>query len=79
MCAGWSRLISSLRSPSGPPAGSQLAIGFADGMVTTWEPEESDGGTRLTCVQSGFDEARPAWLEVSVAGIPDGIITITGH
>ncbi|MEU5692181.1 SRPBCC family protein [Actinosynnema sp. NPDC020468] len=34
------------------------------GMVSTWELEDSAGGTRLTFVQSGFDEGTPpfsAW------------------
>ncbi|MEU4745017.1 SRPBCC family protein [Actinosynnema sp. NPDC023658] len=30
-------------------------------MVSTWELAESDGGTRLTFVQSGFDTGRPPY------------------
>lgn len=81
----------------------RFSIRFDDGVVTTWELEDSDGQTRLTFSQSGFDEGRPpyggwmgwlggiaelrryhelpdwrpAWLEVSLAGTPDGLITIT--
>lgn len=35
------------------------------GMVSSWELEDSDGKTRLTTVQSGFDEQKPpygAWM-----------------
>jgi uncharacterized protein YndB with AHSA1/START domain len=80
----------------------RLAIAWPDGIANTWELEGSGGGTRLTFVQSGFDDGRPAyaawggwlggfaelrryleipdwrprWLEVTVAGMPDGIVTI---
>jgi uncharacterized protein YndB with AHSA1/START domain len=45
--------------------GRGLSTDWGSVGVHTWELEESDGGTRLTFVQSGFDEQRPpyaAWL-----------------
>lgn len=34
----------------------RVRMAWPDGMVSTWELEGSAGGTRLTIVQSGFDE-----------------------
>ncbi|GAA3134917.1 SRPBCC family protein [Streptosporangium carneum] len=45
--------------------GHRMSVDWAEGGVTTWELEESDGRTRLTFVQSGFDTGRPpygAWM-----------------
>ena len=41
--------------------GSSMAIEFPHGMVSAWELEGSEGKTRLTLVQSGFDTARPPY------------------
>jgi uncharacterized protein YndB with AHSA1/START domain len=83
-------------------SGRKLSIAWDGGMTSTWELAESDGKTRLTFVQSGFDEQdppydswmgwlggfaelrryhelvdwRPMWLEVSVDGMPEGMLTI---
>jgi uncharacterized protein YndB with AHSA1/START domain len=80
----------------------KVAIAWPDGVVSTWELEGSDTRTRLTFVQSGFDDERPPyaswtgwlggfaelrryleipdwrplWLEVTVEGVPEGMITI---
>ncbi|MET9227975.1 SRPBCC family protein [Lentzea sp. NPDC003310] len=43
----------------------RFAIEFPDGMVTSWELAASEGKTRLTFVQSGFDVSSPpygSWL-----------------
>lgn len=45
--------------------GRKLSIAWDEGMVASWELEESGGKTRLTFMQSGFDERRPqygAWM-----------------
>ncbi len=45
--------------------GRKMSIDWGPTGVSTWELEDSDGQTRLTFVQSGFDENRPphaAWL-----------------
>nr|BFE86891.1 hypothetical protein GCM10020093_094920 [Planobispora longispora] len=45
--------------------GRRMSLLGEEGLVTSWELEESGGGTRLTFVQSGFDEGRPpydAWM-----------------
>lgn len=45
--------------------GSRLTLQWADGLVAGWELEGSAGQTRLTIVQSGFDDTRPpygAWM-----------------
>jgi uncharacterized protein YndB with AHSA1/START domain len=48
--------------------GRKATLRFADGMTDSWELEGSDGKTRLTVVESGFDPANPpyagwaAWL-----------------
>ncbi|SEQ54613.1 Uncharacterized conserved protein YndB, AHSA1/START domain [Lentzea xinjiangensis] len=39
----------------------RFALRFPDGMVTSWELKGSDGRTRLTFVQSGFDAANPPY------------------
>lgn len=42
-----------------------FAIEFPDGMVSSWELKGSEGKTRLTFVQSGFDATEPpygSWL-----------------
>ena len=41
--------------------GRKLGLRWPDGMVTGWELEDSAGKTRLTIVQSGFDEDRPPY------------------
>ncbi|GAA3220483.1 SRPBCC family protein [Actinocorallia longicatena] len=39
--------------------GRKATLRYADGMTDSWELEGSDGKTRLTVVQSGFDPANP--------------------
>jgi uncharacterized protein YndB with AHSA1/START domain len=41
--------------------GHSMSIAWPDGMVTSWELTGSGGATRLTFVQSGFDEATPPY------------------
>jgi uncharacterized protein YndB with AHSA1/START domain len=41
--------------------GRLLSIAWPDGMVSSWELAGSGGGTRLTFVQSGFDESTPPY------------------
>jgi hypothetical protein len=50
--------------------GRRLSVQW-DSLVETWELEQSDGQTRLTFVQSGFDDSEPpyaAWAG-SLAGL----------
>lgn len=52
--------------------GRKMSLAW-EGMVSTWELEGSGGKTRLTFVQSGFDERRPpygAWMG-SLAGFAE--------
>jgi uncharacterized protein YndB with AHSA1/START domain len=45
--------------------GRAISLAWDTGMVSSWELSESDGKTRLTFVQSGFDEGNPpygGWL-----------------
>jgi uncharacterized protein YndB with AHSA1/START domain len=41
--------------------GRKATVRFADGFLSSWELEGSDGGTRLTFVQSGFDAEHPPY------------------
>jgi uncharacterized protein YndB with AHSA1/START domain len=41
--------------------GRKATLRFADGETTTWELDGSDGRTRLTIVQSGFDAENPPY------------------
>jgi uncharacterized protein YndB with AHSA1/START domain len=41
--------------------GRGMSIDWGPAGVTTWELEDSDGKTRLTFVQSGFDTQRPPY------------------
>ena len=41
--------------------GHKATLRFADGMIDSWELEGSDGKTRLTVTQSGFDPANPPY------------------
>ena len=41
--------------------GRKATLRFADGETTTWELDGSDGRTRLTLVQSGFDVDNPPY------------------
>jgi uncharacterized protein YndB with AHSA1/START domain len=41
--------------------GHKISMAWADGLVASWELEDSGGKTRLTFVQSGFDERRPPY------------------
>jgi uncharacterized protein YndB with AHSA1/START domain len=41
--------------------GRKATLRFADGETTTWELDGSDGRTRLTIVQSGFDLDNPPY------------------
>lgn len=45
--------------------GRALTLAWAEGLVASWELEGSGGKTKLTLVQSGFDEGQPpygAWM-----------------
>ncbi|WP_068921521.1 SRPBCC family protein [Planobispora rosea] len=45
--------------------GRRMSLLWEEGLVASWELEESGGGTKLTFVQSGFDEGNPpygAWM-----------------
>ncbi|MER7889241.1 SRPBCC family protein [Micromonospora sp. NPDC094482] len=53
--------------------GRKMSVDWGPTGVTTWELAESDGKTKLTFVQSGFDESNPpygAWAG-SVAGLAE--------
>ncbi|MEV4488685.1 SRPBCC family protein [Micromonospora coxensis] len=53
--------------------GRAISVDWGPTGVTTWELAESDGKTKLTFVQSGFDEGNPpyaAWTG-SVAGLSE--------
>jgi uncharacterized protein YndB with AHSA1/START domain len=41
--------------------GHKATLRFADGMVNTWELEGTDGKTRMTITQSGFDPTNPPY------------------
>ncbi|MEU8270943.1 SRPBCC family protein [Sphaerisporangium sp. NPDC049002] len=41
--------------------GRRLSTDWAETGITTWELEDSGGGTRLTFIQSGFDTERPPY------------------
>jgi uncharacterized protein YndB with AHSA1/START domain len=41
--------------------GHKAALRFADGVISSWELEGSDGKTRLTLMQSGFDPTNPPY------------------
>ena len=41
--------------------GRKATLRFADGLTSSWELEGSDGKTRLTLVQSGFDPTNPPY------------------
>jgi uncharacterized protein YndB with AHSA1/START domain len=41
--------------------GRKATLRFADGLLASWELDGSDGKTRLTSVQSGFDPANPPY------------------
>lgn len=41
--------------------GRRATLRFADGMLDSWELADSDGKTRLTLVQSGFDPGNPPY------------------
>jgi uncharacterized protein YndB with AHSA1/START domain len=41
--------------------GRKATLRFADGITDSWELENSDGKTRLTLVQSGFDPTNPPY------------------
>jgi uncharacterized protein YndB with AHSA1/START domain len=41
--------------------GRKATLRFADGMISSWELEGSDGKTRLTTMQSGFDPTNPPY------------------
>jgi uncharacterized protein YndB with AHSA1/START domain len=41
--------------------GHKATLRFADGLLSGWELEGSDGKTRLTFVQSGFDPTNPPY------------------
>jgi hypothetical protein len=71
--------------------GRKATLRFADGLTASWELDGSDGKTRLTSVQSGFDPTNPpypgwaGWLagvaesrrcQIEVAGVPDEMFSI---
>ncbi|MEV6912186.1 SRPBCC family protein [Amycolatopsis sp. NPDC051071] len=39
----------------------KMALAYEDGIVATWELEDSGGGTKLTFVQSGFSDEKPPY------------------
>lgn len=41
--------------------GSRMSLAWDDGLVTSWDLAGSEGRTRLTIVQSGFDTDRPPY------------------
>ncbi len=41
--------------------GRKGTLRYADGMIDSWELEDSDGKTRLTVVHSGFDTTNPPY------------------
>jgi len=41
--------------------GRKATLRFADGLLASWELDGSDGKTRLTSVQSGFDPTNPPY------------------
>jgi hypothetical protein len=41
--------------------GRMATLRFADGLTSSWELDDSDGQTRLTFVQSGFDVDNPPY------------------
>jgi uncharacterized protein YndB with AHSA1/START domain len=41
--------------------GRKATLRFADGVISSWELDGSDGKTRLTLVQSGFDPTNPPY------------------
>jgi uncharacterized protein YndB with AHSA1/START domain len=41
--------------------GRKATLRFADGLITSWELDGSEGKTRLTSVQSGFDPTNPPY------------------
>jgi hypothetical protein len=41
--------------------GRRATLRFADGLLSSWELEGSEGKTRLTFVQSGFDPTNPPY------------------
>jgi uncharacterized protein YndB with AHSA1/START domain len=41
--------------------GRKATLRFADGVIASWELDGSDGKTRLTSVQSGFDPTNPPY------------------
>ena len=41
--------------------GRKATLRFADGLTASWELDGSDGKTRLTSVQSGFDPTNPPY------------------
>ncbi|MCW2877146.1 MAG: hypothetical protein JWQ95_1246 [Sphaerisporangium sp.] len=53
--------------------GRRMSVDWGDSGVTTWELEGSNGRTRLTMVQSGFDTRRPPYAAWSgmLAGIAE--------
>ena len=62
----WTREGSSSSSSSWV---TKATLQFADSLTATWELEGSDGKTRLTSVQSGFDPTNPPY-RVGPAGWP---------
>jgi uncharacterized protein YndB with AHSA1/START domain len=41
--------------------GRKATLRFADGLISSWELDGSDGQTRITFVQSGFDPTNPPY------------------
>jgi uncharacterized protein YndB with AHSA1/START domain len=54
--------------------GRKTTLRWADGQIDTWELEGSDGKTRLTMVQSGFDPANPPYP--GWAGLLSGVAAL---
>jgi uncharacterized protein YndB with AHSA1/START domain len=54
--------------------GRKASLRWPDGQIDTWELEGSDGKTRLTLMQSGFDPANPPYP--GWAGLLSGIAAL---
>ena len=57
--------------------GRRMTLAWAHGMTDTWELEDSDGRTRLTVVQSGFDPTNPPYP--GWAGLLGGLAALRRH
>ncbi len=51
--------------------GRKLSVAWTESMITTWELDDAEGGTRLTFVQSGFDSGSYAAWMGNLAGLAE--------